>query len=331
MLPCNKITFLSFLVTTLCLSIFTCNHTRSRKHSHNKKQKSSRRAKRNHKSKQKKVQTHQPEKRCSVKRVRPFPEPSLLWDFVNNTDPTGIPVTLRMRNREDKKSYDFTTSYEQVTIPPEKAALLICDMWDKHPCPILAGRAEILAEKMGPIINTIRDRGIQIIHAPSGCMEFYETWPQRTIIQHVTQRHSLPNYTRPLRMPRRLSPPKIFRHQCKYDHGNEQFICQHPAITIAENDIILDCGKELYNYLRSHYIQYLFYAGVHTNVCIMSRSFGIKSMYHSEIQCILIRDLTQASYNNNADITCEEATELVAEWIETYYCPSVLSADFVGE
>ena len=54
---------------------------------------------------------------------------------------------------------------------------------------------------------------------------------------------------------------------------------QHPAITIAEQDVISDSGEEIYSIFVHHEkIKNIFMAGVHTNKCVLARSFGIRQM-----------------------------------------------------
>ena len=65
------------------------------------------------------------------------------------------------------------------TVPVEKTAIIICDMWDKHWCSGATERVNGLVEKMAPFLEAARKRGIQIIHAPSETMPFYQDAPQR--------------------------------------------------------------------------------------------------------------------------------------------------------
>lgn len=54
---------------------------------------------------------------------------------------------------------------------------------------------------------------------------------------------------------------------------------QHPAIEInQELDGISDNGWEVYNFLHQGGIKNLIIMGVHTNFCILNRSFAVKQM-----------------------------------------------------
>jgi hypothetical protein len=71
--------------------------------------------------------------------------------------------------------------------------------------------------------------------------------------------------------------------------------------------------------------------GVHTNMCILNRSFAIKQMTKWGLRCILVRDLTDAMYDPKAQpfVTHEQGTELVIQHIEKHWCPTVESAELL--
>ena len=78
-------------------------------------------------------------------------------------------------------------------------------------------------------------------------------------------------------------------------------------------------------------IKNLIIMGVHTNMCVLGRSFGIRQMTKWGIRCVLVRDLTDAMYNPKRApyVSHKRGTELVVEYIEKYWCPSILSNDLL--
>jgi hypothetical protein len=72
--------------------------------------------------------------------------------------------------------------------------------------------------------------------------------------------------------------------------------------------------------------------GVHTNYCIVGRSFGIRQMVMLGRPVVLVRDMTDSLYNPKTApfVSHDRGTELVIEHIEKYWCPSVLSVDLTG-
>ena len=69
--------------------------------------------------------------------------------------------------------------------------------------------------------------------------------------------------------------------------------------------------------------------GVHTNFCILNRSFGIRQMTKLGRNVVLTRDLTDALCDPRQPpfVSHARGTELVVEHIERHWCPSILSTD----
>jgi hypothetical protein len=71
--------------------------------------------------------------------------------------------------------------------------------------------------------------------------------------------------------------------------------------------------------------------GVHTNMCVLGRPFGIRAMVRLGRNVVLVRDLTDAMYDPRQPphVSHTRGTELVIEHIEKYWCPSILSEDLL--
>ena len=224
--------------------------------------------------------------------------------------------------------------WEELTVPktfaPSQVALLICDMWDLHWCKIATQRCDAIARQIASVVNTARAHGVLIIHAPSGCMAFYQDTPQRHRML------SAPNIVPPPE--RELAEPSLPFDYVYDEHGCEDTpVCsltqpwtrQHPAIQIGAEDGISDDGAEVYNALRQQQRTMLLIAGVHTNMCVLRRSFAIRQMRRWGINCALVRDLTDAFYVPTMPplVSHDQGTELVVRHIEQYLCPSITSHD----
>ncbi|HRZ17587.1 MAG TPA: isochorismatase family protein, partial [Candidatus Hydrogenedentes bacterium] len=100
----------------------------------------------------------------------------------------------------------------------------------------------------------------------------------------------------------------------------------------CKNILISDNGREVYNYLRQEGIRNLLYVGVHTNMCVLNRTFGIRQMTRWGFDCALVRDLTDTMYNPAMPpkVPHDEGTERVVRHIEAYWCPSVTSGEIVA-
>lgn len=237
---------------------------------------------------------------------------------------------LRLPLRTRVEAFKGSGIWEEVRferdLPISATALLICDMWDNHWCTGAARRVGELVKVMAPVIDRSRDAGIQIIHAPSDVMDFYKDYPQRRRMLALAQ-VSLPvecNLT---------DPPLPVENGC--DTSADKFFKawkrEHAGLTIGPDDAISDKGSEIYALLKQKGIGNLLVMGVHTNVCILKRTFAIRQMSKWGIRCMLVRDLTDTMYDPKTPpyVAHEKGTELVVEHIEKYWCPTTLSSELV--
>jgi nicotinamidase-related amidase len=104
---------------------------------------------------------------------------------------------------------------------------------------------------------------------------------------------------------------------------------QHPGLDIAGFDGVSDRGDEIYNFLEQEGIKNVVLMGVHTNMCVLGRPFGIRQMVRLGKNVALARDLTDAMYDPRQPpyVSHARGTELVIEHIEKYWCPSIEGAD----
>ncbi|MBD3184643.1 isochorismatase family protein [Candidatus Poribacteria bacterium] len=223
--------------------------------------------------------------------------------------------------------------WDEVTLkkdfPVSETVILICDMWNKHWCKGATERVDAMAPVANSTIAAARDNGVQIIHSPSDTLDFYADTPYRKRVLELP--HSEP--PEPLEISEPTLPIDDSDGGC--DTGekpwHKAWSRQHPAIEIKGDDVISDNGQEVYNLLHLKGIKNLIIMGVHTNMCVLGRSFGIRQMTKWGIRCILVRDITDAMYNPEKApyVSHKRGTELVIEHIEKYWCPSVLSEDIL--
>jgi nicotinamidase-related amidase len=237
-----------------------------------------------------------------------------------------ITVNLRSRMEVFKGSGEWREVRLQQSLAVEKTAVLICDMWDRHWCRGATERVNGLVTRMAPFLEAARNQGIQIIHAPSETMAFYQEAPQRKRMLAGAKIEP----PAPLSL---LDPPLPIDDKSGGCDTSDQFFKawtrEHPAIRIDTSDVISDSGPEIYSFLRERDIRTLLVIGVHTNMCVLNRTFAIKRMTALGIRCILVRDLTDAMYNpqDPPHVSHEAGTQLVIEYIEKYWCPTTTSAD----
>lgn len=246
--------------------------------------------------------------------------------------PDAAVLHLHLRTRVE--TFKGSGAWDEVVLardlPARETAIILCDVWDNHWCRNAARRCDVLARRMVPVLDAARRRGVQIIHAPSECMDFYKDTPQRRRITEV------PRVTPPAPLPLSDPPLPIDDKEggCDDDlpaKSHRAWTREHPAIPVAEQDVVSDNGPEVYSFLKRQGIKNLIVMGVHTNMCVCNRSFAIKQMTKWGIHCILVRDLTDSMYNPKRPpfVSHDEGTELVVRHIEKYWCPSILSTDLL--
>jgi hypothetical protein len=72
--------------------------------------------------------------------------------------------------------------------------------------------------------------------------------------------------------------------------------------------------------------------GVHTNMCVLGRPFGLRQMAKNGKHVVLMRDLTDTMYNPARwpHISHFEGTERIVEHIEKFVCPTTTSDQILG-
>ena len=168
------------------------------------------------------------------------------------------------------------------------------------------------------------------IHAPSDTMNFYAKEPGRFLAQNAPR--SVPPL--PLQFDEGPLPIDDSDEGCDTpgDKPHKAWSREITTLMIAPGDVVSDKGEEIYNVLRQRNIDTLLYMGVHANMCILNRSFGIRQMSKWGLRCILVRDLTDAMYNpaSRPFVSHAQGTELVIQHIERYWAPSVTSNELIS-
>ncbi|MFC5653798.1 isochorismatase family protein [Paenibacillus solisilvae] len=214
---------------------------------------------------------------------------------------------------------------------PSETALILCDVWNEHWSRGANERLALMLPRINYTIKIAREMGVQVIHSPSDTMDFYEgTSARQRMIDAPAVR--LPESLE------HIDPPlPVNASDGGSDTGEKSpynaWDRQHAAIEIdQQRDGISDDGVEIYHFVQQKGINNLLIMGVHTNMCILNRSFGIKQMVRLGMNVALVRDLTDAMYNPAMPpyVSHDEGTRLVIEYIEKFWCPTVLSDDIIS-
>jgi nicotinamidase-related amidase len=244
-------------------------------------------------------------------------------------------LNLRERQEIPAGSKQFKAVERHVDWEVSKTAIIVCDMWDDHFCKSAAQRVGVMAPRMNAVLTAARERGVMVIHAPSGTTYMYEDTPYRRRMKQAPKATASEPIGKWCELdPKREPPLPVDVSKCSCDDpvvGPEvrRFSKQHPALDIIGYDGISDSGEEIYNFCVAEDITNIVLIGVHTNMCVLGRPFGIRQMVRLGKQVVLARDLTDAMYDPRQPpfVSHARGTELVVQHIEKYWCPSILGED----
>jgi hypothetical protein len=107
---------------------------------------------------------------------------------------------------------------------------------------------------------------------------------------------------------------------------------QIDVLRMDERDAVSDSGVEIWNLLEERGIDNVILMGVHTNMCVLGRPFGLRQMAKNGRHVVLMRDMTDTMYNPAAwpHVSHFRGTDLIVEHIEKFVCPTVTSDQVLG-
>jgi len=247
-----------------------------------------------------------------------------------------VPGTLSLRAR--RRTREAGASEQILRWPVARTAIIICDMWDTHTCAMSAQRVALMAPRMNQVVSAARSLGVMIIHAPSDTMKYYEGTPWRERMRNAPQAASpFPILARCPRVPEeeRNFPIDDSVSACDdpvpntFEGPPYPWTRENPAIDIVGFDGVSDSGQEIYNFCKQEGIDKVVLMGVHANICILNRGFGVRQMTRLGFEVVVARDLVDAMYDPRTRpfVSHARGTELVIEHIETMWCPTILGED----
>jgi len=254
---------------------------------------------------------------------------------------SGETLTINARRRIPSAEAPgaFRMVNDRQAWPAEQTAIIICDMWNRHWCRGATARVKDMAPAMNRVVSLARDRGILIVHAPSSCMEAYGDDPARQRAREASQ-EGLPDWL--ARWNNGLESEKGATWPIDQSDGGcdcrpqcpqgSPWTSQINTIDIREGDVISDSGLEIAAVLRQRGVRNVILMGVHTNMCVIGRPFGLRNMARWGMNVVLMRDLTDTMYNSRRPPYVDHfaGTSRIVEYIETYVCPTISSTDLTG-
>jgi nicotinamidase-related amidase/type 1 glutamine amidotransferase len=270
-----------------------------------------------------------------------------------STSGKDLRFTLRYRKETAPGSGRYHALYRTEFWKPSQTAIIVCDMWDLHHCLNATRRGAEMAPRMNKVLKEARQRGVTIIHAPSSCMAAYKNHPAR--------KHALA-------VPKAKNVPKDIGSWCykipaeekgvypidQTDGGEDDDPAEHKAwaaklkamgrnprapwksqtatLEIADADYITDNGVENWSILESRGIKNVILLGVHANMCVLGRPFGLRQMAKNGKHVVLMRDMTDTMYNplRKPYVSHFTGTDLIVQHVEKYVCPTITSDQLLG-
>jgi nicotinamidase-related amidase/type 1 glutamine amidotransferase len=236
---------------------------------------------------------------------------------------------------------------------PHKTAIIVCDMWDLHHCKRAVERVKEMAPRMNEVLARAREQGTLIIHAPSSCMAAYEDTPMRKRAKDAPRAKNLPkdigSWCHKIPAEEKGQYPID-----QTDGGEDDEPAEHAAweahlkglgrnprapwksqidvLKMHEQDAVTDSGVEVWNLLEARGIDHVILVGVHTNMCVLGRPFGLRQLAKNGKHVVLMRDMTDTMYNpaRRPFVNHFRGTDLIVEHIERYVCPTVTSDQVLG-
>jgi nicotinamidase-related amidase len=191
---------------------------------------------------------------------------------------------------------------------------------------------------MNTTIAALRGAGSLIVHAPAGCMGFYSEHPARLRALRAPRAApprpadwNDPDPAREPALPQSLADPG----PCSCDSAEPcnsggppwPWTRQIDSISIAPDDAITDDGDELFALLGGLHIDDVIVMGVHTNLCVLGRPYGIRQLVYWGKRPVLCRDLTDAFHRDPRGHAW--GTEHTIAHIEQYWCPAISSVQIL--
>jgi type 1 glutamine amidotransferase/nicotinamidase-related amidase len=250
-----------------------------------------------------------------------------------------LSLNLRSKQETTRDSGRYHTTTKSVNWQPRQTAIVVCDMWDKHWCPTSTSRVAEMAPRMNEVIKAARQKGVLIIHCPSGTLDFYKDSPQRKLAMaapKVTSKVPLQGWCHLMNAREGKLPIDDSDGGCdctdqEYRKNFQAWSRQIEAIEIAPNDAVTDSAEAFY-LMKQRSISNVIVMGVHTNMCVLGRPFAIRQMVLQGQNVVLMRDMTDTMYNPamSPRVSHFTGTDLVVDHIEKYWCPTITSADILG-
>jgi nicotinamidase-related amidase len=248
---------------------------------------------------------------------------------------------VQSQHREKNQIGEYIPHTVSIEINSENAAILLVDFWDQHWCKGANERAAPLMDRANQLLPLLRDNQFFIFHCPSETMDAYQLHPAYLrFINQFSKHEKIKFFFRRNTWKREQEFEKPFPIDASDGGCTDNPPCrqwnpwraQNARIMIDEKnpkEFISDNGNMIHEFFKKNDIHHLIYIGVHTNMCILGRPFGIRWMKIRGFSPILVRDLTDTMYNPARPpyVSHDEGTALVVAHIEKFWGSTITGVD----
>jgi len=243
----------------------------------------------------------------------------------------------------------------------DETAVIVCDVWDLHHCKNAVDRLGEFAPRIAAVCDRIRASGGTVIHSPSDCMKSYEQHPARKRVVDLVAAGLPRGFVAP--PPERAGWCSALPAEARAEYPLDQSLggedddpaahadwaaeleplgrnpkmpwkTQSDLVPINANcDFISDDGAEVARVLAARGVRHVLLVGVHLNMCVLGRPFGLRRMGEAGLDVALVRDLTDTMYDPAQWPWVDHftGTERMIEHVERHVCPTVPSDLILGD
>ena len=242
-----------------------------------------------------------------------------------------------------------------------ETAVIVCDVWDLHHCRRAVERLEEFAPRIAKLCDTVRAAGGTVIHAPSDCMEAYAGNPARQRVLELVAQNQPAGFEPPAAAKATwcsgIGAESLAEYPLDQSLGGEDddpaehaawaaelermgrnpkmpWKMQSPLVPINHNcDFISDNGAEVARVLAARGIRHVMLVGVHLNMCVLGRPFGLRRIGEAGRDVVLVRDLTDTMYDPAQWpwVSHFTGTDRMIDHVERHVCPTISSAQVLGD
>jgi len=274
-----------------------------------------------------------------------------LMGFVKGEE--NLDFKLQLQNK-DADSGEYVMEHREERWLARQTAIIVCDVWDYHHCYNAVKRLEEFAPRLNQTVVKARQLGCTVIHAPSDCMDAYQTHPARIRAVENPVAAFLPHAIR--EWCSQIPAEEMVVYPIDQSDGGEddnpedhekwakqlERLGRNPKMPWKEQlatieidpavDYISDRGDEVWSILEARGIRNVILTGVHVNMCVLGRPFGLRQLARNGKNVVLMRDMTDSMYNPNQwpYVSHHEGTRRIITHIERHICPTVTSDQLLG-